>query len=61
MALDIPIFHNECRTVEIGGFFYDFATAEDAAIFARTVENGTPPRLAYSLLTDRRIFPKPMH
>ena len=56
MALDTLTFHNDCRTVAIGGIRYDFASAEDAAYFVRTVESGTPPRLVYSLLMDQRIF-----
>ena len=40
MALDTPAFHNEFRTVEIRGIFYDFSTTAEAATFVWMVRAG---------------------
>jgi rRNA processing protein Krr1/Pno1 len=44
------------RSVAIEGTRYDFRSAVDARAFMRVVATGAPPRLAYALLNDQRIF-----
>lgn len=52
---------NHGRTVETGGLWYDFRDPDMAEVFVRTIKTGTPPSLAYKLLTDSRIFPAKDH
>ena len=44
------------QSILIDKIRYDFRSSADAEAFVRVIATGTPPQLAYALLSDRRIF-----